>query len=89
MSTSAPRVARVCATRSAPTWATRRRVDCVDGRPARGRRGSSALGQRDRHAPAIVRVGCPIQIAPDHQCVDELAGGLLGDAEGLDDVAQR
>ena len=64
-------------------------IDPVDG-GTRGRgRDPAAFRQPEGHAPPVVGVGGPIEIAPDDQGVDDLAAGLFGNAEPPDDVTQR
>jgi len=62
-------------------------VDPVARRPADVGRLATALGQLERQPTPILRVGAALDVAADHQRVDQFARRLLGDAEVLGDVA--
>src|SRR5262249_41396633 len=59
--------------------------DCVSNRLCRR---PPALGQDDLHPATIVGIDVPLEVAPEDEDVDQLARGLLGDAELSDEVAQ-
>jgi hypothetical protein len=61
----------------------------VDGqhRGAHGGRGRAApIGRLDPHASSVLWVGVSFQVAARDQRVDQLAGGLLADAQFPDQV---
>src|SRR6185312_6867191 len=53
------------------------------------RGGAASSSQGHDQLAAIVFVGGTLQVATRHQCVDELAGGLLGHAQLPDQFPQR
>ena len=66
---------------------TSSRSTARDAGPDHLRRLAAPLGEDDRHAPPVVLVHRPVEVAAHHERVDELARRLLGDAEVLHEVA--
>jgi hypothetical protein len=62
------------------------RVDGIDRFSDRGRCGTTASGQTDLHSPAIHGIVSALKIFPKNEGVDQLAGHLLAQPHGGDDL---
>ena len=66
----------------------KQRIDAFRGGGLRFGGGASARGERDHLPAAIVRILRAFEVAAFDQCIDQLPGGLLGNAQVADQHRQ-